>query len=357
MKKFKTIILIIFQVYLVFPSFAQDPNYTQFFNNQTYYNPAYTGIYEGLRARFSFRDLYPALPYDFKSYHFDADLGDRGLPGAGGVGLFVNTDNEGIGFIRNLNLGMSLSVRIPFSKQSICQIGMKASWLQKSVNWDDFIFSDRLSARYGDIYQSTFIRPDQNVRNMADFGVGGLVQFGDDPGTLWGTIGLGVDHLFEPDQSFLQTAKAPLPRKWVLHADMVYAIGQTSGFHRMEDNALYLNPAVVYQSQGGLNALQVGLNMSKYGIIGGLWYKGSFGSYNNSSLAFVAGYGALISNIGIRFTYSYDMQMAGALQGTGGAHEISLILDLSDKGFITGRVGLGKPNTYKANNPWKCEAF
>ena len=189
MKKFKTIILIIFQVYLVFPSFAQDPNYTQFFNNQTYYNPAYTGIYEGLRARFSFRDLYPALPYDFKSYHFDADLGDRGLPGAGGIGLFVNTDNEGIGFIRNLNLGMSLSVRIPFSKQSICQIGMKASWLQKSVNWDDFIFSDRLSARYGDIYQSTFIRPDQNVRNMADFGVGGLVQFGDAPGPLWGTIG------------------------------------------------------------------------------------------------------------------------------------------------------------------------
>ena len=157
-------------------TYAQDPNYTQFIQNPTYYNPAFTGLSTGLRARFSFRDQWPTLPYDFKAYHFDADLGDRNLPGSGGIGLFMNTDNEGIGFIKNFNLGISVAVRIPFSSLAVGQVGIKASWLQKSVNWDDFVFSDALSEKYGNVYQTGFVRPDQNVKNMPDFGVGGILH-------------------------------------------------------------------------------------------------------------------------------------------------------------------------------------
>lgn len=347
MKKIKIAFLLLLMALTTSQVRAQDPNYSQFLNVPLYYNPAYTGLYTGVRARFSFRDQWPALPYDFKAYHFSADLGDRNLPGSGGVGIILNTDNEGIGFIKNFNLGLMLSVRIPFTSFMVGQVGIKASWLQKSVNWDDFVFSDALSEKYGNIYQTGFIKPDNNVINMPDFGVGGIVQFANETGSMSGTVGLAVDHLFEPDQSFLQTAKAPLPRKWVANADMIFAVGGSSGFNVMDPDALKINPGVIYQYQGGLNALMAGLNLTKYGIYLGLWYKGAFGNYANAAMTFMGGYRYVFQdNIALKFTYSYDMQLTGALQGTGGAHEISLILEfggLSIFGGSAGSSGIGMP--------------
>ena len=49
---------------------AQDPNFSQHFNAPIYYNPAYTGLTTGLRARFLYRDQWPSLPVDYKAYHF-----------------------------------------------------------------------------------------------------------------------------------------------------------------------------------------------------------------------------------------------------------------------------------------------
>ena len=361
MKKSSIIILAGFLSVATLQLFGQDPNYTQFTNNPLYYNPAYTGLYSGIKVRMSFRDQWPALPYDFKAYHFEADLGARSLPGSGGLGIFVNTDNEGIGFIRNLNLGLSFAVRIPFSSLSVGQVGIKASWLQKSIKWDDFVFTDALSERYGNVYQTGFIRPDANTRNMADFGVGGIVQFSNEMKSVAGTYGFAVDHLFEPDQSFLQTAKAPLPRKWVGHADMVFAVGSTSGFNVMDDDALKLNPGVIYQNQSGLNSLQAGLNLTKFGVNVGLWYKGTFGTYNNSICAFMAGYKYPVAdNLTLKFTYSYDMEMAGALMGTGGAHEISLILDFNSDNIFGGsshRSGRQHGGHLEGSTPWECPEF
>lgn len=337
MKTMKTILAISLLTLMVKSSAGQDTYFTQFQNVPLYYNPAYTGLYTGVRARFSFRDQWPALPYDFKAYHFSADIGERNLPGSGGLGFTLITDNEGIGFIKNFNVGLSLAARIPMSSNMIAQVGFKASWLQKRVNWDDFVFSDELDDRYGNIFSSNFIPPDQNVVNMADFGVGGVLQFANEGGSLTGNIGLAADHLFEPDQSFLKTGKAPLPRKFVANIDLIYSTGSSTGFGMVEDDALKINPGVIWQSQGGLNNIQIGSNLTKYGVYVGLWYITSFGDYANNALAMMGGYRYVFAdNIGIRFTYSYDLQLAGALQGTGGAHEISLVVDLNTGGFLGG---------------------
>jgi len=337
MKRLKFISPFLLMVVIASGLFGQDANYTQFLNSPLYYNPAYTGLYTGLHARFSFRDQWPTLPYDFKAYHFSTDIGDRNLPGAGGLGLSINTDNDGLGFIRNLNVGLSMAVRIHFSAMAVGQLGIRASWMQKSIRWDDFVFSDALSEKYGNIYQTGFVQPDRNVLNLPDFGTGGIVQFSNEPGSLSGTVGLAVDHLFEPDQSFLQTAKSPLPRKWVAHADMIFAVGSTSGFNVMEEDALKINPGVIYQNQGNLNSFQAGMNLTKFGVYVGLWYKGAFGTYSNGAMALMAGYRYVFAeSMSLKFTYSYDMQLTGALQGTGGAHEVSLVLDFGNISLFGG---------------------
>jgi hypothetical protein len=105
----------------------------------------------------------------------------------------------------------------------------------------------------------------------------------------------------------------------------------------MDDDALKISPGIFYQNQAKLNSFQAGLNLTKFGVYLGLWYKGAFGAYSNGALTFMAGYRYIFAdNLNVKFTYSYDMQLTGALQGTGGAHEVSLILDLGDFGLFGG---------------------
>ncbi|MGE5423927.1 MAG: PorP/SprF family type IX secretion system membrane protein, partial [Syntrophothermus sp.] len=284
------------------------------------------------------------LPQDFKSYYFSADIGDRNLPGSGGLGLIINSTNEGIGFIKDLTVGLGLSVRIPIAENIVSQIGVKASILQKRIAWEDFVFSDQLSEKYGNIYLSSFIPPDNNSKVIPDFGIGGIMQFANPEGNINGTAGFAVDHLFRPDESFLTTATAPLPRKYVAHLDLVISSqGQASssmyGSGGGED--LKLNPGIIYQNQNNMSSFQAGLNLFKYNIYVGGWYKAALGSTASTAVALLAGYKySFAQDMSIKFMYSYDLQISGNLQGLGGAHEISLILEF-DKFSIFGGGGGG----------------
>ena len=311
---------------------GQDPNFSQYFNAPTYYNPAFTGLNTGLRARFTYRDQWPNLPASFKSYFFSADLGERNLPGSGGLGLIVNSDNEGLGFIRNLSMGINLSVRIPLSENIISQVGIRASVVQKSVNWDDFVFTDQLSEKYGNIYASAFSRPENNTRIFPDFGIGGLIQFSNDGSRFNGTAGIAIDHVFQPDEGFLNTEKAPLPRKWVVHTDFIITTGEEGfqGGTRGTGDPLKINPGIMYQNQDGMSTLQAGFNLLKYNVYLGGWYKVGMGSNGSSVLALVAGYRyQFAEDMSIKFMYSYDIQISGPARGAGGAHEITLALEFA----------------------------
>lgn len=342
---------------------GQDPNYSQFFSTPLYYNPAYTGINTGVRARFTFRDQWPTLPVDFRSYYFSADIGDRNLPGSGGLGLIVNSDNEGIGFIKNLSVGLAIGVRIPITATVVSQVGIKASIVQKSLNWADFVFSDQLSEKYGNIYQSSFVPPDANKKVFPDFGAGGLLQFANPEGNVTGVAGFAVDHIFTPDEAFLSTATAPLPRKYVAHLDIVIAAGggSTSSMYASggSNDPLKINPGIIYQNQNKLNSLEVGFNMLKYNIYLGGWYKAGLNNNSSSAIALVAGYRyTFADDMSIKFMYSYDLMTSGNTQGLGGAHEISLILEFDKLTIFGGSSGVNTPGRSMRNNSaLECPSF
>jgi type IX secretion system PorP/SprF family membrane protein len=312
---------------------GQDPNYSQWLNSPLYYNPAFTGVYSGIRARFSARDQWTNLPVDFRTCYFSLDMGDRNLPGSGGIGLIVNRDNEGIGFIRNLSVGLSFSVRIPLARNLICQVGLKGLLVQKWLEWNDFVFSDQLSAKYGNIYTSLLSPPDDQQRLFPDFGAGGLLQFMNTEGTITGTAGFAADHLFQPDESFLSIAKMPLPRKYVAHLDMVIALGHGANSSQNPVKGFYdpfrINPGILYQNQNNMSTIQVGINMLKYNIYLGGYFKATTTTKPAAtSLMLVAGYRYIMGeNVNLKFMYSYDIELSQNLQGTGGTHEISLILE------------------------------
>ncbi len=345
MKKLLYLSSVILGILILAPDVkSQDPNFSQWFSTPLYYNPAYTGVATGLRGRFLFRDQWPNLPMDFKSYYFSADIGDRRLPGSGGLGLVVESDNQGVAFIHDLSIGLNVAVRIPITANLISQVGIKASVMQKRVNYEELVFSDQLSAQYGNIYQSSFIPPDASKRVFPDFGAGGLMQFANETGNMTGTIGFAVDHIFQPDESFLATGTAPLPRKVVAHADFVVSTGggsSSSYYSSGSDYDLKINPGIIYQNQAKMSALAVGLNLLKYNIYLGAWYKNTLKENPSSAVTLVAGYRYnFAADMNIKFMYSYDLQISGSQQGLGGAHEISLILEF-DKLSIFGGGGGG----------------
>ena len=323
-------LVILITVFSTGDSFGRDPFYTQFSNVPLFYNPAFTGLYTGTRVRFASRIQNSSPTAGLQGYYLSADIGDRNLPGSSGFGIILNTDDEGIKFIKNFNLGVSFSARVPFNRYMIGQVGVKASWLQKRVSWDDFLFSEKVTEMYGNLYDSGFVRSASSVLNLPDFGIGGLVQFVNARGCLSGIFGFSVDHLFEPDESFVQTVKSPLARRWTGHADLVFSVRCPSGFNAKEDDALKLNPGIVFQSQGKINSLQAGMNIANYGVYFGVWYKGIYGKEKTHSVALLGGYRyPFAENMAIKVTYSYDMQVKGPHKKTGGIHEISLVLEFS----------------------------
>lgn len=364
--RYKIPILAVLCLFGIMPgSFSQDMNYSQYFSSPIYYNPSYTGINTGVRARFLYRNQWPSLPISFKSYYFSADLGDRNLPGSGGIGIMINQDTPGVGLINNFGAALTIGVRIPITSFMVTQFGVKAGIMQRRVNWDDLVFANQLDPKYGNVYLSTFTPPDASKRVVPDFGVGGVLQFINPGGNISGNVGLAVDHLFKPDVSFLSTGSSPYPRKWVGQFDVIIATGagSSSMMSRSFDEPLRVNIGGIYQNQANLNSLQVGLNLLKYNIYVGAWYKSTMTGVVNSAMALVAGYKYnFYDDMNLKFMYSYDLQISGALQGTGGAHEISLILEF-DKlsifggggggGFVPGGAGSRRGG----GGPMECPTF
>ena len=163
---------LVFGILLGFPAVGQDINYSQYFSTPLYYNPAFTGLNTGMRARFLFRDQWPTLPVDIKSYYFSADIGDRNLPGAGGLGIMVHSDDPGYGLISNLEAALTVGVRIPMSSFMVAQVGVKAAVVQRLVNWDELVFSDQLDPKYGNIYQTWFYSPGCRQKGLPRFRCG-----------------------------------------------------------------------------------------------------------------------------------------------------------------------------------------
>lgn len=357
-----TACLILCNTCLFIQASGQDPIFSQYFSMPTSYNPALTGIGTGLRVRFNFRDQWPNLPTDYKAYFFSADLGDRNLPGSGGIGLMVNSDNEGVGFIHNLEVALNLGVRIPITGFLVSQVGIKASVRQKTVNWDDFVFTDQFDERYGNIYQSEFIAPDANKKVYPDFAAGGVLQYANENNSLNSTFGFSVDHIFQPDESFLTTGSSPLPRKWIAHADLIIATGELSSSGISSHGGgdpLKINPGILFISQSKLNTLQAGLTLLKYNIYLGGWYKGTLSGTPSNAIVVLAGFRYMFSeNFSAKFLYSYDIPVSGAMMGTGGAHEISLVLEFDKLSILGGSRSFGPAGRSRGNSdPLDCPVF
>lgn len=354
LKMFKCLVVTVLSLAVLPEIKAQDPNYSQFYNNPLYYNPAYAGVSTGLRLRFDYRSQWPKLRKDFKTYNFNTDFSVRSLPGGGGVGLMFNKDKAGVGWLETTTAGIVTAVRIRLGGNTFTQVGITSSFVQKYVDWDKFVFSDEIDPRYGNIFDSEFIPPGDNRVAYPDFNVGALFRF---VKTTWtntnviGTFGLAAHHVFEPNESLFEQT-APLPRKYVVHADMIFeSESYTTQHNSVRFNSggkqfLYhkLNPGLYYMKQGSFQSYGFGVNIFVSNLYGGIWYRNDdFDIMNTNAIILSLGINARFNqDTRLKIKYSYDLSLNDELTTAGGAHEISILVELDDFSFKDNNYFSGK---------------
>ncbi len=330
-KNIRNILLFILSLTLLSAE-AQDVNFSQYFNNPTYFNPAYVGLTTGLKVRLDVRKQWTALAGEYHSFSFSADIADRNIPGAGGIGFIATSNAEGIGLIKSTTVGFIPAVRIQVNHYSILQFGALIAVGSRNIDWNNMVFSDQLDPRLGNIGPTSFTNPGDSPVVFPDFSIGGIYQL--KSRNVVGTFGVAVHHVTQPDQSFLQDV-APLPRKWVAHMDFIIDFKKNRGYYNRARN-IKINPGILYQSQANMNLFALGINAYVSNVYFGMWYRNEiFRKTSFTNLVWLVGMNIPFnSDTRMKLMYSFDMNTSRNTNFTGPSHEISLIFELDNARLI-----------------------
>ncbi len=297
---------------------SQESYYSQFYNTPIFYNPAYTGYFPGFKARLNYRNQWPQYKDDLKTYNFSMDLAERNMPGAGGLGLIFNSNAQGEGYIKRTMIGLSGSARVKHSRRLISQFGFTASFVQKTIDTEDFIFSDQLDDHHGLYYQNSSFGGFATEKVFyPDLSLGGLLNY--KKRYMSATFGFAVHHILKPNESF-SNLDMRVPRRYIAHADVV--ILQLSN----AKTGFRFNPGILFENQAGINTFNLGMNVSKSVLYAGAWYRNKQSKiYDYQALILLAGIKIPMVNeySRLKIMYSYDLSLT-SMKGSGGAHEISL---------------------------------
>ncbi len=355
---YRNFVLLIFSLLFIRVScYSQDIDFSQFYNNSTYYNPAAVGLTLGLKARLNYRKQWTGLTGDYHSYFFSADIADRSLPGAGGIGLIADQSIAGLGLLKTSTVGIMPSVRIPISKSTIFQLGALASVVTQELNWDNLVLGDQLDPRLGNIGPSSFAGASRDKVVFPDFGFGGIFQF--KGYNVQGSIGGAVHHITTPNQSFFDI-NSPLPRKYLLHVSLVINVNEDEGYYSKRQG-FKLNPGIMVEDQAGMLLYRLGMNIYMSHIYLGIWYKNETLEYDQySNFTGMMGVNIPLGETSrMKLTYSYEMNVTAQHNFTGPSHELSLIFEFDDVRLVGNghNSSLIIPTQRHSNSSIECSPF
>ena len=281
---------------------AQDPQFTQFYANPLYLNPAFAGTARCPRICMNYRNQWPNLSGKYVTYSFSADTHLDAL--AGGVGLLVNTDDQANGTLKTTNISLLYSYQAVINREFSLKFGLQGTYLQKSLDVNSLHFGDMIDARRGFVWNTKEAIPSPNKRN-ADFSVGMLGY------SKRYFFGFAANHITQPDEGLLGLSK--LPAKFTAHGGVIIPLEK--------GNESYLSPNILFQQQQKFTQLNLGLYYVKGPFVAGLWVRAG-----DAVIALIG-----IQNDNFKCGYSYDVTVSKLAGNTAGAHEISVQLQFECK--------------------------
>ena len=316
--KWQSIFAFLFIV--TFAAKAQDPQFSQFYANRLYLNPAFAGTERCPRIGLNYRNQWPSLDQGFVTYSASYDQHVNAI--SGGLGLMAVRDEAGAGAVTRQDISMMYAYQLNITRFFSMTAGAQVTYIDKSVDWSKLTFGDMIDPRQGLIYQTNEVPINKPARGM-DFSVG-VLAFSE---KYYG--GFAVHHITEPNIPLTATGngatttpdvKSVIPRKYTVHFGAVIPIKGLGGVNKGS-----ISPNFVFQNQAKFTQFNYGFYATRGVIIGGLWVRHS--TTNFDAITVMAG----VHMDRFKFGYSYDLTVSSLGQGPGGSHEISFVLNLNCK--------------------------
>lgn len=306
---------------LLIPGIAwgQDVQYSQYYANPIYLNPALVGSAGVTRLGVNFRNQWPALDQTFIAYTAYADHYEARLNS--GFGLILQGVNESFTETSWNEVGLAYSYRLQLSVNSFIQAGMQSSFIARDAGFGRVILGSQLDLDRGSIdYSGSGFAGESQVRDV-DAHVG-LMYYGK---KTW--FGASMAHLLQPNVSYIVDGTSRLPRKLSLHGGYLFnlAPGNINDYFNNTDQERSFSIGFNYKQQGQFSQLDVGTEFFFDPLALGLWYRGlpvKYGLPNHESLVVVVG---VSLDSGLEVGYSFDFPISSfGLARSGGAHELSV---------------------------------
>ena len=293
----KSLITVLLSVSIALSSTGQDAHFTQFYANPVYLNPALAGLRGCPTVTMNYRNQWPGIKDAYTTYSTSFDKYSEKLKG--GVGVNVFHDRSGGGRLMTTAASAVYAYQYQISKKITIKLGGKATYVNKSIDWNRLVFGDMIDAREGIVYgtQQQFGEP----VHYADFSAGALLY------TDYFFGGFAVDHLTKPAEGLLNRYATSLPRKYTFHAGANIPLGKMRKMNRA------ISPNIMITKQNEFTQVNVGMYLRLRELVVGTWYR------NKDSFILLAG----IETSKFKFAYSYDVTTSGILQQSMGSHELS----------------------------------
>ncbi len=314
---------------------GQDIQYSQYYANPLYLNPALTGTGDNTRGIINFRDQWPTLSGKYVSY---SASGDHYSPNINsGFGAFLLHDRIGSAKITSSSFGVSYSYNVAVNSDWNFRPGLQLGVVSKNTNFNTLTFNDQFSTNGFTGASSSENLSSSQIKNYIDISSGGLV-YNDN---FW--LGTSFYHLNRPNQSLFSNGESKLPIKWSVHSGYKISLIPYDPYaDRMGKlKEISITPTLMYKAQGLFDQFDLGTYLTYEPIMLGLWYRGvplvkkqTKNSLNHDALVCMFG----VKFNGFRIGYSYDIRISKLTQ-SGGAHELSLIYEFRKGNYIDKNQG------------------
>jgi type IX secretion system PorP/SprF family membrane protein len=243
---------------------AQDHQYSQFFNSPVYLNPALNGQFEGtLRMNLIYLNQWTSLPGgpNYLSASIDYNIPRFG----GGVGLLFTRGTEGPSYLLKNNISGIYSYSVG-SEDFVLSFGLQAGVTNRSLNYNNLIFSDQIDPRLG--FDPSLVSGAEplilNNKFYFDSGAGINLVVGNF------MVGTAFQHINHPNESFTGSA-ANLPLRITAHMSYIWDLNKYENLDDGEKS--YIIPSVVFYNQANLQSYSIGLQYKRRSVSAGLAYR------------------------------------------------------------------------------------
>lgn len=307
---------------IVLQTYAQDPNFSQFFASPLTLNPALTGKFNGqVRVAGNYRNQWPTINNAFRTSTVSADFGILGnrIPEYDqfGVGVMGMYDINGDGVMKNSFISGSMAYHKGLDEDGYHQIGVgfSGTYAQRRLDVSKLDFEDELTSlgftgNTSEIFGGTGFR---NI-NYADVNAG-IIYNGatNDYNNFY--IGASVYHINRPKVSF-QNAQYIMNPRFTIHGGGYFPIA----------DATTLFVSANHQRQAGASETILGAAVgftvnqdfeSPTDVYAGAWFR-----YGDAIIPYA---GLEFGNYRLGISYDVNVSRLSAASQRRGGMEISLI--------------------------------